>query len=108
MPITNPYAVQFSNAKLRQGADAFVSAYWTAKAIISEYYSAPELGQEYTVGISELIVDGSETDGRPPVTGNDALGQITQMSNFVATCEANNNAVLNVFLAYAVNGKSRV
>ena len=108
MPITNAQAVAFSNQQIRQLADALTSAYWTAKAVVANYYASPELGTEYTTGIAETIVDGSETDGRQIVTGNDALGMITQAAGWVATCEANGGAVLNVLLGYAVNGRSRV
>lgn len=108
MPINDAFAVQFSNAQMRVLADAMVTAYWTAKAVIANYYAAPELGAAYTAGIAETIADGSATDGRQPVTGNDALGLVTQASSYVATCEANGGAVLNVLLGYAVNGQSRV
>lgn len=112
MPITNAQAVQFSNAQLRVLADALVSAYWTAKVVVANYYASPELGTAYTEGIAEPIADGPNGvpggDGRQIVTGNDALGLITQASAWVSTCEANGGAVLNVLLGYAVNGQSKV
>ena len=108
MAIDNPQAVRFSNEQLRPLADALVSAYWTAKAVVANYYASPELGTAYTDGIAETISDGSATDGRQPVTGNDALGMVTQASGWISTCEANGGAVLNVLLGYAVNRQSRV
>lgn len=108
MAIDNAQAVAFSNQQLRQLGDAMASAYWTAKTVVANYYADPTLGTEYTNGIAEEILDGAQTDGRPLVTGNDALGLITQAAAWVSTCEANGGAVLNVLLGYAVNGRSRV
>lgn len=103
MPITNAQAVKFSNEAIRPLAETLANAYYEAKQVIQSYYADPSLGEAYTTGIAETVADGSDVDGRPLVTGNDALGLITQASNFVATMEANGGAALNVLLGCAVN-----
>lgn len=103
MAISNAQAVRFSNEGIRPLAETLINAYYHAKQVVQSYYADPSLGEAYTAGISEIVADGSEVDGRPVVTGNDALGLITQAANWVSTCEANGNAVLNVLLGCAVN-----
>lgn len=108
MAIENVQAVRFCNEQARVFADALASAYWTAKAMVANYYSDPDLGTAFTNGIAETISDGAVIDGRPIITGNDALGIITRASELIADLEAGNNAKLNTVLALAVNGRSRI
>jgi len=101
MAITNPRAVSFSNEKIRTAADKLAQAYYTAKAVMQEYY-AENLGELYTP-LGDTIEDGSLTDGRKRITANDALLLITRCSDLVADMEANNNAKLNTVLKVSVN-----
>lgn len=103
MPITNAQAVKFSNEAIRPMAETLINAYYQAKQTVQSYYADPSLGSAYTAGIAEAVADGSDVDGRPILTGNDALGLITQASAFVDWVEANSNSVLNVLLGCAVN-----
>jgi hypothetical protein len=106
--ITNAQAVKFSNERLRVAADALATAYYTAKKVMQEYYADPALGDAYTAGIAETVADGADVDGRPLVTGNDALGLITRCSELVTDYEAGGNAKLNTVLGVSVNGTSKV
>jgi len=106
--ITNPQAVRFSNERLRVLADTLTTAYYTAKKVMQEYYADPNLGDVYTAGMADVVADGSVQDGRPTVTGSDALLLIARASELISDLEASNNAKLNTLLAVQVNGQSRV
>lgn len=103
MPITNAQAVKFSNEAIRPMAESLINTYYQAKQTVQAYYADASIGSAYTTGIAEAVADGSDVDGRPILTGNDALGLITQASAFVDWVEANSNSVLNVLLGCAVN-----
>lgn len=103
MAITNAQAVRFSNEAIRPLAETLLNAYYQAKQTVEAYYADPTLGSAYLAGIAEAVADGSDVDGRPVVTGNDALGLITQASAYVDWVESGGNAVLNVLLGAAVN-----
>lgn len=105
MAITDPEAVKFCNEKVRVMADALGVAYFSAKAILAEWY-ANDMGTLIPVS-SDVVVDGSATDGRHVITGNDATAIINRASEIVADMEANNSAKLNTVLAVAVNYQSR-
>ena len=106
--IDNAQTVRFCNEKLRVLADALSTAYYAAVAVTQAYYADPSLGELLSANMSGAVLDGSQTDGRPIVTGNDALGLITRASELVADYEANGNAKLNTVLAAAVNGQGHV
>jgi hypothetical protein len=108
MAIENAQAVRFCNEQIRILADVLTSAYWTCKAVRANYYAAPELGDLFYAGIAEEVADGSQTDGRPIITGNDVMALITRAEELIAGMEADNNAKLNTLLAAAVNGQGRV
>ena len=108
MAIENAQAVRFCNEQIRILADVLTSAYWTCKAVKANYYAAPELGTIFTDGIAEPVLDGSQTDGRPIITGNDVMALITRAEELITDMEANSNAKLNTLLAAAVNGQGRV
>lgn len=108
MAIDNPQCVRFANEQIRILADVMTSAYWTAKAVKANYYANPDLGDIFYAGIAEEVLDGSATDGRPIITGNDVMGLITRAEELITDLEANNNAKLNVLLGIQVNGQARV
>ena len=99
--ITNPEAVRFSNEKVRILADALESAYRTSKAALTEWY-ANNMGELFPA--ADTVVDGSATDGRHPLTGNDVANVINRAAEMVADYEASSNAKLNTVLAVSVNG----
>ena len=99
--ITNPEAVRFANERLRVAADKLAQAYWFCKEVEREWY-ANNMGDIFPVADGP-VVDGSATDGRHPIGGNEAALLITRCSELVADYEAGGNAKLNTILAIAVN-----
>ena len=106
--IDNAQAVRFCNEQIRILADVLLSAVRTAQNVREYYYAHPELGDLFYAGIADNVADGSETDGRPIITGNDVMGLITRADELNADYSANNNAKLNTLLRVAVNGQARL
>ena len=99
-PNTNAEAVKFSNEKVRVAANKLVNAYAFAKLVSAEW-TGNNMGELFRVG--SVLVDGWETDGRHPVTGNDVTLIIVRLNELVADYEADNNAKLNTLLNVATN-----
>jgi hypothetical protein len=99
--ITNLEAVRFCNERVRIAADKLAQIYFLAKSIVAEWY-ANDIGSLLPVDGGNVI-DGSVTDGRHIITGNDATGLIVRLTELVADYEASNNAKLNTIMAVAVN-----
>lgn len=100
--ITNPEAVKFCNEKVRVAADKLAQLYYTAKAV-SQEWTANNLGAIIAYDNMDLVVDGSATDGRHPISGSDVNGLMNRLNEIVADMEASNGAKLNTVLAVAVN-----
>lgn len=103
--ITNPEAVKFTNERIRVAADAFGVAYNTAKALVAEW-TANNMGTLLPVS-ADVVVDGSASDGRHVITGNDCNGIIARANELIADYEASGNAKLYTVLGVAVNYQSR-
>jgi hypothetical protein len=101
MAITSPQAIRFANESVRTMADQQAQTYYRAKAFLQEW-AAQGIGG-LIPNTADLVVDGSETDGRAPITGAKVNGLQTYLAAMVADLEANNNAKLNVLLQIAVN-----
>ena len=105
MPITNATAVSFANTRVRPFADAYLTTYATAKALVAEWNAT---GMSALVpNDSNLFVDGSATDGRHPITGANATSVITRALELIADFEAGGSAKLNTIANPAVNGGSK-
>ena len=100
--ITDPEAVRFCNEKVRVAADKLAQAYHFAKQVTQEW-TANNLGETIAYDNSDLVVDGSETDGRHPISGVDVNNLITRLNELQTDYEANANAKLNTILNIAVN-----
>lgn len=100
--ITNPEAVAFCNSKVRVAADKLAQLYYTAKSV-SQEWTANGLGDIIVYSNSDLVVDGSASDGRHPISGIDVNNLITRLTEIVADMEASSNAKLNTVLAVATN-----
>ena len=100
--ITNPQAVRFANDFVRSVADNKAQSYYRAKAFLNEW-TAQGIAS-LIPNTADVIVDGSATDGRAPITGANVNGLVSYLTAFCADLEANNNAKLNVLLQIAVNG----
>jgi hypothetical protein len=82
MPIDNAQLTEFCNSDLRQLADILASAVTRGIDATATYY-ARNLGTIIDQGpASELIVDGSETDGRTRVAGGDVYNFVTLLADF--------------------------
>ena len=99
-PNTNAEAIKFSNEKVRVAANKLVDAYAFAK-LVSADWTANNMGELFPAG--SVVVDGSATDGRHPVTGNDVTLIIVRLNELVADYEADTNAKLNTLLNVATN-----
>ena len=108
MPIDNPQAVRFCNEQIRILADMLLSAYRTAQAVCEYYYAHPELGTLFQQNGNELVEDGSATDGRPRMTGNDVLALVSRADELISDYRANNNAKLNTLYRVCITALSRV
>lgn len=95
MPYT-PQAVKFSNEQLRPFAREYARLKRMADSLVAYYNARPELGQEFSDGMNEVIPDNAAQDGRPLVTGNEALNLINRASEV----EQMNVGVLNTILRY--------
>jgi hypothetical protein len=100
--ITNAEAVAFCNDKIRPVADKLAQAYYDAKIVVDDW-TANSMGTLIPNSASDIVVDGSATDGRHVISGADATTIVTRCMEFVADMEANNNAKLNTILSVAVN-----
>lgn len=101
MAISDPEAIRWSNEKVRPSADRAAQLYYFSKAVIQDWYGN---GMSSLIPpTDDVIEDGSATDGRHPITGNDVNNLITLLNGYVMDLEANGNAQLNVVLGAAVN-----
>lgn len=95
-------SVKFCNEKVRVSADKLAQLYYLAKAV-SQEWTATQMGNDIVYNNTDLVVDGSETDGRHPITGVDVNNIINRLTEFVTDMEAGGSAKLNTILAVAVN-----
>lgn len=104
MPNSNPQAVAFANNYARKGADEIVTAYLSMKRLLQVW-----TGQSVITVIpndANVIVDGSATDGRAPITNAQVNVLIANATTLVAAFEASANLILNQTLQVAVNSNS--
>jgi hypothetical protein len=93
--INNPQLTSFCNNTLRPCADRFAILDSVMDAFIADF-TAKGLSTIITVGgITNLITDGSETDGRTRLAGTDVNNMITFLQDFNSfMTTARRNAVL--------------
>lgn len=101
MPNTNPQALSVMNNKIRVAADRFGQAYNLFKAMQAE--AQAEGWMALFPADSEIVEDGSLTDGRTRITNQETRDFITDVGSFITFCEASSNAVRNRALKIAVN-----
>ena len=97
--ITDAAAVKFANEQIRVAANDLAQAYYRARRIVDQWF-ALSMSAAIT-NTADEIIDGSQTDGRPVITGAKATNVITRLSEFCSDYEANSNAKLNTVLAVA-------
>jgi len=99
--ITNPEAVRFCNERVRVVADRLAQAYTLAKQVQAEWFANSMA--ELLPNDGSLVIDGSATDGRHPITGANVTNIITRCGELITDYEANTNAKLNTVLGVAVH-----
>lgn len=99
--ITNPQAIAFCNEQARPAADRLAKAYFDALRVVDVWNSFG--GSALIPNTTDLVADGSTTDGRPPVTGAKINSVITRLLELTTDYEAAGNAKLNTILQVAVN-----
>lgn len=100
--IDNPAAVRFCNERVRGVADTLGHAYKQAKIVLA-YWGAKGVDGHFIAAPDQLVADGSQVDGRTPVTGGDVQALVALCAELVAAYEADGNAKLNRVLKVAVN-----
>ena len=100
--IINPEAVKFCNEKARTLADKATAYYYAALALVNEW-DATDMATKIP-NTSDVIVDGSATDGRSPITGANVNGLKSHVDAMIADLEATDNLKLNILLAIEVKG----
>lgn len=99
--VTNPEAVAFCNEKVRTLADRLAQTYYDIKRLAQEWV-ATGMGSKIPNDAS-VIVDGSATDGRHPITGADVHNIAVRATEILNDYEASSAAKLNTILRVAVN-----
>lgn len=92
---TNPQAIAFAENEIRPIADRLAQLYFEAKKVTTQF-QARNLGATIMPADDNPIVrdEAAATDGRPPVTGNLALGIIFRLNELIADYEANGGTKL--------------
>lgn len=86
--LDNPQVTRFCNEGLRVAADKFGDAYYAAKALCESFDAtnmAALLGADSQ--FSNLIVDGSATDGRPQISAGGVALTITNIKSLITQLE---------------------
>jgi len=102
--IVNPEAIRFSNEKVRTLADAAANYYYAAKAMLNEWDATGMAAK--IPNTSDVLIDGSATDGRSVITGANVNGLKAHVATMVADLEATANQKLNILLKIEVNAKT--
>lgn len=91
MPNSNPQAVLIANTKIRPLADRLAKLYNALKSAQIEYTA--EGWSTLFPNDSEIIVDGSATDGRTPITNAEVRTfMLTDAVAVLTALEASSNA----------------
>jgi len=98
--ITNVQAVRFSNEVIRPLANDYAQLYYRA-SLARDRWVAEGMGDLITSGADDEIIDGSQTDGRPGITGQMVNQLLTNVQALLTDLENNTNMKLNVLLQIA-------
>lgn len=91
MPNTNPQAIKIANEKIRTTADLVAQLYNRIKSLQIEFVAEGWGG--LFPNDAEVIVDGSSTDGRTPITNADCrLFMLTDLVAILTALESGANA----------------
>jgi hypothetical protein len=101
MPNTNAQAIRIANEKIRPCADKFGQLYNLCKALQAE--AQAEVWTAKFPNDAEVLIDGSETDGREIITNANVASFMTMVGTFLTYMEQTSNANRNLTLKIAVN-----
>jgi hypothetical protein len=105
VPNTNLQANKIANEKIRPLAELFAGLYNECKSAQIEHGAEgwaalfPTTAGQGT----EVLADGSDVDGRTPITNQDVTSFMTFVNSFLVSMEANSNAQRNNAFKIAVN-----
>lgn len=99
----NPQAVLVSNTKIRPAADRFAQLYNFMKALSIQ--STADGWLALYPNDSVLIGDGSDIDGRTPITNADVRTFMTLVGTFITFMEQSASANLNLATKISVNAE---
>lgn len=103
--ITNAQVVDLANTYLRQIADDLQSLVLNAPLVVATY-TQRDAGTTITAaGASNLVADGSASDGRTRVTGGDIFNLITLLNDLVTFFTQGRK---DVVAKWQVNGLGRL
>lgn len=98
-------SIRFANEDIRPIADRIAQLYYLAKAVL-DAWGARNLDPTFAKS-ADVLDDGSSSDGRPKITGDDVHAVVAVIAAFVEDCEAGEKARLRSVLRVAVNPKPR-
>lgn len=100
---TNPQAIAFANGRIRPAADRLAQAYYMAKALVADWNAQNVAAVIIPGDTVNIISDGSATDGRKPITNDNAYAIILQAQALITLYEASGGAPLTSILLVAPN-----
>lgn len=100
--ITDSEAIKFCNEEVRPAADKLAQAYKFVKTVVDKW-NANSMSTKIPDNAADDIIDGSATDGRHPLTGEDVNLLVTRCQELITDYEATSNAKLNTIIKVAVN-----
>ena len=109
MAVTNPATVRFCNEKVRVYADSLVTDYETARAFVAQW-AAGGMAALIPNSAAENIVDGSATDGRFPINGQQVNALLTAANAQITWFETvvSGSTRIALIRQIAVGGGSRI
>ena len=101
MPNTDPAAVRISNEVIRPLCDATAGLAMRLAGVLKQG-QVQDFASHFPA-TDDVIADGSDVDGRKPITNTDLNNLITMAGTFITFMEASANANRNLVHKIAVN-----
>ena len=101
--ITNPQVVKFCNERLRHFADYEIGKYREAKTLVAYAMAGDILA--VTPNTADLVLDGSEVDGRGRISGAALHACIADALAYITAMDAASGAMFLRWLNVSVNPK---
>lgn len=84
---TDAQVIKFANERIRTTANKLRDVYWEAKKVLDEYNNTGINAKVVAAGQAQLLADGSVSDGRSRITGDDLFNFVTALQQFVLYVE---------------------